>query len=138
LERNPVEMPSEQSGRVELARWLTDAESGAGQLAARVLANRVWHHLIGRGIVRTVDNFGRTGEPPTHPELLDYLAGRLITSDWSLKSLIREIALSQTFALASVHDEAAQERDPDNTLLWRAHRRRLDPESLRDAMLLAA
>jgi hypothetical protein len=133
-----VEIPNDHSGRLELARWLTDPELGAGRVAARVLANRIWHHLIGRGIVRTVDNFGRTGEVPSHPELLEYLAGRLIESGWSVKSLVREIALSRTFGLASVHDEATAEVDPDNILLWRAHRRRLDPESLRDAMLQAA
>jgi PAS domain-containing protein len=138
LRQDPLEMPSGQSGRVELARWLTETESGAGQLAARVLANRVWHYLIGRGIVRTVDNFGRTGEAPTHPELLDYLAVRLIASGWSVKSLVREIALSQVFARATLHDDLAHEIDPDNTLLWRAHRRRLEPETLRDAMLMAA
>ena len=134
----PTELPAGQSGRRELATWLTDTEHGAGILTARVLANRTWHHLIGRGIVRTTDNFGRTGEPPTHPELLDYLAGQLIDSGWSLKSLVRQIVLSRSFALATTHDEKAHATDPDNTLLWRAHRRRLDPESLRDAMLSAS
>jgi Protein of unknown function (DUF1553) len=103
-----------------------------------VLANRVWHHLIGRGIVRTTDNFGRTGEAPEHPELLDYLARELIDSGWSIKSLVRRIATSRTFAMSSRHDDLAHSIDPDNRLLWRAHRRRLDPESLRDAVLLAA
>ncbi len=127
-----------QSGRLALAEWLTDDERQSGQLAARVLANRIWQHLIGRGLVRTVDNFGRTGEVSTHPELLDYLAGRLIDSDWSIKSLVREIALSRTFAMSSQHDADNFARDPDNTLLWRAHRRRLEPEAIRDAMLVAA
>jgi hypothetical protein len=131
-------IPSERSGRLELARWLTDVNEGAGRLVARVMANRIWHHLIGRGLTPTVDNFGRTGEAPTHPELLDYLAQKLIVSGWSIKALVREIALSQTFAMSGLHDAAAHAVDPDNTLLWRAHRRRLDPESLRDAMLSAA
>jgi hypothetical protein len=127
-----------QSGRLELAKWLTDENHGAGRLAARVLANRIWRHLIGRGLVRTVDNFGRTGEPPSHPELLDYLAGELIESEWSVKSLVREIVLSRTFALASRHDPACHAVDPENVWLWRAHRRRLEPEAMRDAMLAAA
>lgn len=131
-------LPSTQSGRIELARWLTDVDHGAGQLAARVLANRVWYHLIGRGLVRTVDNFGRTGETPSHPELLDYLASELIRTNWSVKSLIRQIVLSRTFQMSSEHNATAQELDPENRLLWRAHRRRLDPESLRDAMLAIA
>lgn len=127
-----------QSGRIELSHWLTNSSQPSGWLTARVQANRVWHHLLGRGIVRTVDNFGRTGEAPSHPELLDYLAKHLISNGWSVKSLIREIVLSRTFALSSQLDLAGVERDPDNRLLWRAHRRRLDPESLRDAMLAAA
>ena len=133
-----VEIPKGQSGRLELARWLTDTDGGAGQLAARVLANRIWHHLIGRGIVRTVDNFGRTGEAPSHPELLDYLARDLIDSGWSIKELVRKVVLSRSFAMSSRHDDAGHSFDPDNRLLWRAHRRRLDPEALRDAMLSAA
>ena len=134
----PVEIPPGASGRRELADWLTNSDSGAGVLAARVLANRVWHHLMGRGIVRTVDNFGRTGERPTHPALLDHLADELIQSGWSLKSLVRRIVLSRTFAISSRHDASGQAIDPDNRLLWRAHRRRLDPETLRDSMLLAS
>jgi hypothetical protein len=133
-----AKIPDGQSGRLELATWLTDVDAGAGQLAARVLANRVWHHLIGRGIVSTVDNFGRTGDVPSHPDLLDYLARALIDSGWSIKSLIRQIVLSRAFAMSSRHDEVGHSVDPDNRLLWRAHRRRLAPESLRDAMLSAA
>jgi hypothetical protein len=138
LHGEQISIPEEQSGRLQLARWLTDTECGAGNLAARVLANRIWHHLIGRGIVRTVDSFGRTGEGPSHPHLLDYLAGRLLNSGWSIKSLIREIVLSRTFRQSSRFDATAYALDPENRLLWRAHRRRLDPESLRDAMLHAA
>ncbi|MDA0812774.1 MAG: DUF1549 and DUF1553 domain-containing protein [Verrucomicrobia bacterium] len=135
---NEIKIQDGKSGRLELGQWLTDAEHGAGRLTARVLANRVWHHLIGVGIVRTVDNFGRTGELPSHPELLDHLASQLIASGWSMKALIREIVLSRTFALSSEYNEAAHAFDPDNRLLWRAHRRRLDPEALRDAILMAA
>lgn len=136
--RDAEPIPKDKSGRVELGRWLTDVEKGAGLLTARVMANRVWHHVIGVGLVRTVDNFGRTGEMPSHPELLDYLASELIRSEWSLKALVRKIVLSETFALSSGHSESAHAVDPDNRLLWRAHRRRLDPESLRDAILSAA
>jgi hypothetical protein len=121
-----------------LAKWLTDVEGGAGQLTARVLANRIWHHLIGGGLVRTVDNFGRTGETPSHPELLDLLANDLIDSGWSLKHVVRKIVLSRTFVLSSHDDQANHAVDPDNRLLWRAHRRRLEPEALRDAMLSSA
>jgi hypothetical protein len=93
---------------------------------------------MGRGIVRTVDNFGRTGERPTHPALLDHLADELIQSGWSLKSLVRRIVLSRTFAASSRHQAAGHAIDPDNRLLWRAHRRRLDPETLRDSMLFVS
>jgi hypothetical protein len=133
-----IEIPEGSSGRMELANWLTDTEGGAGHLTARVFANRVWHHLIGRGIVRTVDNFGRTGEQPSHPYLLDHLAAELIESGWSIKSLVRKITLSRTFAMSSRHDERGHAIDPDNRWLWRAHRRRMDPETFRDAMLLAS
>jgi hypothetical protein len=126
------------SGRIELAHWLTDANSRSGWLTARVQANRIWHHLIGRGLVRTVDNFGRSGEAPTHLELLDHLALQLIDDGWSFKCLIRRIVLSRTFALSSRYVAINDERDPENRFLARAHRRRLDPESLRDAMLWAA
>ncbi|MFN9721492.1 MAG: PSD1 and planctomycete cytochrome C domain-containing protein [Planctomycetota bacterium] len=134
----PTSLPENQSGRIQLSQWLTNPSTRTGALTARVLANRIWHHMIGRGLVRTVDNFGRTGEVPSHPELLDYLAGELIRHKWSVKSLIRQIALSRTFGLAASFDSRNHDIDPDNILLWRAHRRRLDPESLRDAMLTAA
>ena len=135
---DPAEIPNGQSGRMELGHWLTDADRGAGRLAARVFVNRVWHHLIGRGLVRTVDNFGRTGEAPSHPELLDHLAFELIDSDWSVKEVVRKVVLSRTFAMSSRHDDVCHAVDPENRLLWRAHRRRLDPESLRDSMLAVA
>lgn len=131
----PLPIPANSSGRMELARWLTDRHRRSGQLAARVLANRLWHHLFGAGLVRTVDNFGRTGDQPSHPELLDYLANRLIQEDWSIKALVREITLSRTFSLSSQHQVQAYETDPDNRWWWRYPRRRLDSESLRDTML---
>ena len=134
----PVALPESESGRIALSHWLVDTQQLSGQLAARVLANRIWHHVMGRGIVRTVDNFGTTGEPPSHPELLDYLASRLIESGWTIKALVREIVLSHTFALSTELSAQALEADPENQFLWRANRRRLDPESFRDAMLMAA
>ncbi len=100
-DERPMPIPENESGRVALSKWLVDSQQRSGQLSARVLANRLWHHLVGRGLVRTVDNFGITGEQPSHPELLDYLAQRIIDSGWSMKSLIREIVLSHTFALSS-------------------------------------
>lgn len=130
-----ITIPEQSCGRIELAQWLTDPQRRSGQLAARVIANRIWHQLMGVGLVRTVDNFGRTGELPSHPELLDYLAHRLLENQWSIKRLVREIVLSHTFAISSDQQPSAYAVDPDNRLLWRYHRRRLDPETLRDAML---
>lgn len=120
------------SGRLELAQWIASSQN---PLTARVIANRVWHWMFGRGLVRTVDDFGHAGELPTHPELLDYLASRLVDNKWSIKSLVREIAQSRTWQLASAHDEHNHAIDPDNAFLWRANPRRLEAESLRDAML---
>jgi hypothetical protein len=125
-------IPSGSSGRLELARWIASPEN---PLTARVMVNRVWSHLFGRGLVRTVDNFGATGEPPTHAELLDWLAARLMAQGWSIKSLIRDIMLSRTYQLASHETSAAAKADPDNALLTRQNRRRLEVECLLDAML---
>ncbi|HWA98053.1 MAG TPA: DUF1553 domain-containing protein [Pirellulales bacterium] len=129
------EMPSDRSGRLELAEWVASPEN---PLTARVYANRVWHWLFGSGIVRTVDNFGTTGELPSHPELLDYLAARLIDSGWSTKALVREVVLSHAYRLSAEENRAATAADPDNRLLARMPRRRLDAESLRDTMLVVA
>lgn len=131
-------IPEQESGRIQLSAWLTDVHYGAGRLTARVMANRLWQHLIGRGLVRTSDNFGRTGELPSHPELLDFLAQRLIDTRWSIKQVVREIVLSRTFALSSSHHDTNVVKDPENRYLWRSHRRRLEPELLRDAMLQVA
>ena len=124
--------PRASSGRRELARWLTDPKN---PLPARVMVNRVWHHLFGAGLVRTVDNFGLTGEAPSHPKLLDYLAARFVEQGWSVKTLIREIVLSRTYRLGPQHIEASAKSDPENRLLWRANRRRLEGEAFRDAVL---
>lgn len=124
-----------QSGRLELAEWIASPEN---PLTARVMANRVWHWMVGRGLVRTVDDFGHAGEAPSHPELLDYLASRLIEQKWSIKALIREIALSRTWQLASTYDARNYGLDPDNRFLWRINQRRLEAEAVRDAMLAAS
>ncbi|MFQ3593884.1 MAG: DUF1549 domain-containing protein, partial [Gemmataceae bacterium] len=123
------------SGRRELADWLADPRN---PLTARVYVNRVWKHLFGEGLVRSVDDFGVQGEPPSHPELLDRLAGEFIASGWSTKSLIRTLVLSRAYALSSAASPALQRDDPDNRLLGRAHRKRLQAEPLRDAMLSVA
>jgi hypothetical protein len=127
--------PAERSGRLELARWLTHPDH---PLTARVMANRVWRHLFGAGIVRTTDNFGFSGERPSHPELLDHLAIRFTAGGWSVKKLVREIVLSRTYRQASTYDRDAFRVDPENRLLWRAAKRRLDAEAIRDAMLAVA
>lgn len=121
-----------ESGRLELAEWIASPEN---PLAARVIVNRVWHWMFGRGLVRTVDDFGQAGEEPTHPELLDYLANRFIDRNWSVKALIREIVLSRTWQLASTYDEQNFSSDPDNQFLWRMNKRRLEAEAIRDALL---
>ncbi|VTT99798.1 secreted protein containing duf1549 : Uncharacterized protein OS=Singulisphaera acidiphila (strain ATCC BAA-1392 / DSM 18658 / VKM B-2454 / MOB10) GN=Sinac_2442 PE=4 SV=1: PSCyt1: PSCyt2: PSD1 [Gemmataceae bacterium] len=124
-----------QSGRLELAKWVADARN---PLTARVQVNRVWAHLFGEGIVRSADNFGTRGDPPTHPELLDFLARRYVEGGWKLKPLVRELVLSRAYGLASAHDAANAARDPDNRLLWKHNRRRLSAEELRDSVLAAA
>ena len=121
-----------QSGRLALARWLTHPQH---PLTARVMANRVWGHLFGTGLVRTTDNFGRTGEAPSHAELLDYLAVQFRENGWSLKALVREIVLSRAYRQSSAYRENCFLADADNRLFWRANKRRLDAEVIRDAML---
>ena len=124
-----------QSGRLQLAEWIAHRDN---PLTARVFANRAWHHLFGRGIVRTVDNFGATGERPANPALLDHLAARFIAQGWSVKKLVREIVLSRSYQMASAHSGANAKLDPDNTLFWKMNQRRLDAESMRDGMLATA
>ncbi|MDB5356665.1 MAG: Planctomycete cytochrome [Phycisphaerales bacterium] len=131
---NHVPMSSTTSGRLELARLLTDPNTDP--LIARVMVNRIWHHLLGRGIVASTDNFGALGQAPTHPELLDYMADRFVKDGWSIKKTIRAIMLSRTYQMASeAADAHAEQIDPDNSLLHRAHVRRLEAEAIRDEML---
>jgi len=132
LRDGAAELSEDRSGRLELAEWMTQPDH---PLTSRVMVNRIWHHLFGRGLVATVDNFGATGERPTHPELLDHLAVRFSRDGWSVMSMIRSIVLSRTYRLSSRQDQAGQEIDPDNLLLWRMNPRRLEVEALRDAML---
>ncbi|HEY5314506.1 MAG TPA: PSD1 and planctomycete cytochrome C domain-containing protein [Pirellulales bacterium] len=128
-------IPPRQSGRLQVARWIASSDN---PLTARVMVNRVWEHLLGHGLVETVDNFGALGEEPSHPELLDTLAVRFMEEKWSIKHLIRSIVLSRVYQLASDHDATNYQRDAGNRLLWRMERRRLDAEEIRDAMLMAS
>ena len=127
----PMEI-AEGSGRLELAERMFAADN---PLPARVLANRIWLHMFGRGLAATVDNLGHLGEAPTHPELLDHLAVSLVRGGWSQKALLRRIALSSAYAMDSVAADGARERDPDNAMLSRQSLRRLEGEALRDALL---
>ena len=120
------------SGRLDLAKAIADKNN---PLTARVIVNRVWMHHFGAGIVRTPSDFGLRGDPPTHPELLDYLAIRFMESGWSLKNLHRTIMLSATYQQSSANNPEPRKLDPENQLLWRMNRQRLDIESLRDSVL---
>ncbi len=125
-------IPDDESGRLQLAEWIVSPDN---PLTARVMANRIWSWLFGAGIVRSVDNLGTTGELPSHPELLDYLAIRLREHDWSIKAMVKEILLARTWQLSSEVDPSAEKLDPDNRLLTHYPLRRLDAEQLRDAIL---
>ena len=123
------------SGRLELAGDLLRADN---PLTARVIVNRIWHHVFGRGLVATPDNFGRLGALPTHPELLDFLARRMVERGWSVRDTVRFLLTSKTWQQASVPSSAARDTDPENEWLSHAHVRKLDAEALRDALLSAA
>jgi hypothetical protein len=134
-------IPKDLSGRRELAEWIVSREN---PLTARVFVNRVWHWLFGSGIVRTTDNFGTTGERPSHPELLDHLAVTFVADGWSMKQMIRRIVLSRTYRQSSTADASSnpqstsrnpQSADPENRLFGRANRRRLEAECIRDTIL---
>ena len=125
-----IEIPDDRSGRLELANWIASAKN---PLTARVMVNRIWHHLFGVGLVRTVDNFGVPGETPSHPELLDHLAQDFVKNGWSIKNLIRTIVLSRTYQLAS--DGPQTDVDPENRLLAHQNRRRLTAEAIHDSLL---
>ena len=120
------------SGRLQLAQWMTDPSN---PLTARVMANRIWHYHFGRGLVSTPSDFGVRGTTPTHPQLLDLLAKHFIESDWSVKAMHRLILHSRTYRLAATEHADNLAKDPENHYLWRANRRRLDAEQLRDSIL---
>ena len=124
--------------RRALAEWITDVDRGAGGLLARVVVNRLWQHHLGRGLVATPSDFGARGEPPTHPELLDYLAQELIKNGWKLKPIHKLIMTSAVYQQSSAPDEARAKIDRDNKLLWRMPSRRLEAEVIRDALLAAS
>jgi hypothetical protein len=123
------------SDRATLALWLTDVEKGAGPLAARVIVNRLWNWHFGRGIVGTPSDFGLQGEPPTHPELLEWLAGELVRSGWDLRHIHRLILNSATWRQSAAWDAARSAKDPENKLLWRWRPQRLTAEAVRDTLL---
>ncbi len=126
-------LPKEEtgSGRLELAQWLTDPKN---PLLARVMVNRLWQHHFGHGIVQTPNDFGTRGKPPTHPELLDYLASHFTQNGWSIKAMHKLIMLSHAYQISSL-PAGATEADANNDLLSHFNRRRLDAEEIRDAML---
>ncbi len=126
------EIPKGQSGRLQLADWLADKRN---PLTARVTVNRIWQKLFGEGLVRSVDYFGLRGETPTHPELLDHLATRFMNHGWSQKQLLRALVLSRVYGLSGINDESGMKLDPDNKLLWRMNRQRLEAEAIRDSLL---
>ena len=131
----PVNVPAGASGRRELAEWLAQPSH---PLTARVMANRIWQHHFGKGLVSTPSNFGIRGETPSHPELLDYLAEKFVEGGWSVKAMHRLILSSQTWQRASVWDANDAAIDPGNRFLWRQDRTRLDAETLRDSILTVA
>ncbi len=128
----PAKIREGESGRRELAEWLTSEEN---PLTARVMVNRIWLHLFGQGLVGSPNNWGKTGQAPSHPELLDLLAVRFMEGGWSIKSMVRSMVLSDAYQRSSAIDLANYEKDPDNRLLWRMSPRPMDAEVLRDSIL---
>ena len=123
---------ADRSGRLDLAQWLTRPDH---PLTSRVMVNRIWQHHFGEGIVRTPDNFGKLGDRPDHPELLDWLAKRFVESGWSIKAMHRLIVLSNTYQMSTQYDQRSALADPENRLFWRFNRQRLEVEAIRDSML---
>ena len=132
LSRGEAKPFTRGSGRLELAEAIASRDN---PLTARVMANRIWLEHFGQGIVGTPGNFGQLGERPHNPELLDYLAARLVENNWSIKALHREILLSAVYGLSPARSPRQEAVDPDNRLWWRANRRRLDAEAVRDSLL---
>ncbi len=138
VERSISRRPGATYRRSALGAWLTDPSAGSGRLAARVIVNRIWQHHLGRGIVATPNDFGAQGSPPSHPELLDWLAARLIDGGWRLKPIHRLIVTSAVYMQNDDFDEARARVDRENVYLWRRAPRRLEAEPIRDAMLATA
>lgn len=134
-ELTPPSFPEQASGRLALAQWLTDP---AHPLTARVMVNRIWQGHFGEGLVGSSSNFGLRGDEPSHPELLDWLALDFQRHGWSMKHLHRQIVLSSTYRMSWVANAAAENFDPENRLLWRQNRRRLEAEPIRDLLLTVA
>lgn len=132
MESNALQVPSGSSGRLELANWIADP---LNPLTARVLVNRIWQGHFGTGMVSSGSNFGLRGQLPTHPELLDWLASEFIENEWSIKDMHRLIVLSSTYRMSTDTSSACELADPENRLLWRQNRRRLEIEPLRDSLL---
>jgi len=124
-------IPPDRSGRLEFANWLTDPDH---PLTSRVMVNRIWRWHFGTGIVASVDNFGRLGEMPSNQDLLDWLARRFISSGWSIKQMHRTIMLSSAYQRSAQADAKSLDMDPENRLLWRMNRRRLEAEEIRDSL----
>ncbi|HEY0075780.1 MAG TPA: DUF1553 domain-containing protein [Abditibacteriaceae bacterium] len=135
LSTDQTPLPDNTSGRLQFAEWMVRNDH---PLTSRVMVNRLWLGHFGEGLVRTPDNFGLRGEMPTHPELLDYLAATFVENGWSMKKMHRLIMLSNTYQMSSATNAAGELKDPDNKLLWRMNRRRLEAEPLRDALLQTA
>ncbi len=131
----PTALPNRSSGRLELARWMSSRDN---PLTSRVMVNRIWLHLFGSAIVAETDNFGASGAEPTHPELLDHLAIEFMNSGWSVKDSIRQMMSSRAYRLSTAYDAEVTAIDSENRLLSRANSRRLEAESIRDAMLVAS
>ena len=127
-----LEIPESTSGRLQLAQWMA---SSSNPLTARVAVNRIWCWHFGRGIVRTVENFGKLGLPPTHPELLDWLAAEFMDDGWSIKEMHRRIMRTRTYQMSSAMNPQNAAIDPDNQYFWRSQLRRLDAEEIRDSFL---
>ena len=134
--RNPVVVPKDKSGRLELANWISSAKN---PLTARVFVNRVWRWKFGKGLVGSVDNFGILGNLPTHPELLDWLATSFTKEDqWSLKKLQKRIMLTSTYQMSTQYDTKFANLDPENRYLWRFNRQRLEAEAIRDSIFFVS
>ena len=128
-------LPADRSGRLELAQWLTRKDH---PLTSRVMVNRIWRWHFGQGLVSTPDNFGKLGDRPSHPELLDWLALRFMEGGWSVKQMHRLLMLSQAYQMSSAHDAKGSAADPENRLYWRMPLRRLEAEEIRDALLASS